>query len=77
MGTWVLFRRQRGRGLILTTHFYVVSRLRMSGVIPLFPLYAFMVLTRSTFALLRHTQLRMGTTLITHYDRLGVSETIG
>jgi len=75
MGTRVLLTRQSDRGVILTTHLYLVPRLRMSGVIPLVPLYAFMVLTRPTFALLRHTQLRMATTLITHYDRLTVSET--
>jgi len=29
-----------GRGMILTTHLYLVPILRMSGVTPLFPLYA-------------------------------------
>jgi hypothetical protein len=32
-------RRQSGRGVNLTTHLHLVSRLRMSGGIPLLPLY--------------------------------------
>ena len=75
MGTRVLYRRQGGRYVILTTHLYLMPRLRMSGAIPLFPLYALMVLKRATCAVLRHAQLHTGTALITHYDRLRVYET--
>jgi hypothetical protein len=37
------YRGKIGRSVILTIQFYLAPRLRMSGAIPLFPLYAFMV----------------------------------
>ena len=42
MGSGVLSRGYSGRGVKLTTHLHLVPRLRMSGAIPLIPLYAFM-----------------------------------
>ena len=42
MGDGVPFRVQSGRVVNLTTHLYVLPMLRMSGAIPLLPLYAFM-----------------------------------
>jgi hypothetical protein len=41
----VLFLWYSGLCMNLTTHIHLVLRLRMSGVIPLLPLYAFMVWT--------------------------------
>jgi hypothetical protein len=43
---WVLSRRKSDRGVKLVTHLHLVQRLRMSGAVPLFLLYAFMAWTR-------------------------------
>jgi hypothetical protein len=40
-GDGVLPRGQSGRGVKLTIHLYLALRLRMSGAILVFPLYAF------------------------------------
>jgi hypothetical protein len=42
MGTAVLSWGLNGQGVKLTTHLHLVTRLRMSGAIPLLPLYALM-----------------------------------
>jgi hypothetical protein len=39
------------------THFYLVPRFRMSGAVPLIPLYAFMAWTRKIYVL-HHTYIR-------------------
>jgi hypothetical protein len=44
----VLSRGYNGRDVMLTSHFHLVQRLRISGAIPLLPLYAFMAWTRTT-----------------------------
>jgi len=51
MTTGVYSRRQIGQGVLSTTHLH----LRMSGVIPLLPLYAFMAYTKDniTFAFIK------------------------
>jgi len=41
-----------GQGVNLTPHLHLVPRTRMNGVLPLLPLYVFMVLTGKTFLLL-------------------------
>jgi hypothetical protein len=38
------------RGLVLTTHFHLVPRLKMSGAVPLLPLYAFMACAGTAFS---------------------------
>ena len=43
MDSGVLSQLQSGRGMKLTTHPYLVQKLRMSGAIPLLLLYALMV----------------------------------
>ena len=43
MGTGVTSRGLIGQGMMLTTHLQLVTGLRMSGAIPLLPLYTFMV----------------------------------
>ena len=48
MGTGFLPRGQSRRGGRLTTHIHLVPRLRMSGAVPLLPLYAFMAWTGKT-----------------------------
>jgi len=51
---WLLFKGigqfpgVDNQGMTLTTHFHLVPTLRMSGTIPLLPLYAFMVWTGTT-----------------------------
>ena len=40
----VLSREQSGRDVMLTAHLHLAPRLRVSGAIPLLPLYAFMAL---------------------------------
>jgi hypothetical protein len=42
MGTRVLSRRLSGRSVKITTHLHLVTKSRISGAIPLLPLYAFM-----------------------------------
>jgi len=49
MGIGVLSGGLSGRGLKLAIHFHLVPELKMSGVIPPFLLYAFMVRTGTTF----------------------------
>ena len=41
----VLSSEQSGRDVILTAHLHLAPRLRMSGAIPLLPIYAFMDLS--------------------------------
>jgi hypothetical protein len=41
MDAGVLCREYSGRDVKLTTHLHLAPRLRISGVIPLLPLYAF------------------------------------
>jgi hypothetical protein len=48
MSNGVLSRRYSGQGVKLTTDLYLVPRLRMNGVIPLLPLYAFVAWTGKT-----------------------------
>jgi hypothetical protein len=48
VGTGVLSRGYSGRGVKLTTHFYLIPRLRMSGAVPLLRLYTFMAWTGRT-----------------------------
>ena len=45
VGTGILSRDQRGRGVKFITQLRLLPMLRMSGAIPLLPLYAFMVWT--------------------------------
>jgi hypothetical protein len=49
VGIGVLSRVKSGRAVMLTTHFYLVPRLRMSGTKPLLPSYTFMARTGMTF----------------------------
>lgn len=46
---WVLSRWQRGQEVKLTTRLDRLQRLRFSGVIPLFPIYALMAWTEINF----------------------------
>ena len=49
----VLSRRWKGWGVMFTTHpLNIVPRLRMSGAIPLLPIYAFMAWTQGDYRLL-------------------------
>ena len=52
VGTGVLPRGYSGRSVKLTAHLHLVPRLRMSGAIPLLPLYAFRVWTGKTLPLI-------------------------
>jgi hypothetical protein len=45
MGTGIPSREQSGRSVTLTSHLYLVPKLRMSGGIPPIPLYVFMAWT--------------------------------
>ena len=45
INTGVLSRGQNGLGVSLITHLHIVPNLRMSGVIPLLPVYVLMVWT--------------------------------
>jgi hypothetical protein len=45
MGSMVNFQEKSGQGVTFTTDLNVVPGLRMSGAIPLLPLYAFMART--------------------------------
>jgi len=47
MGTGIISRKQSGRGMKLTTHFYLVPRLRVIAAI--LPLFAFMEWKNVTF----------------------------
>ena len=61
---WVLvlfLRWWSGRGVDLTTHIHLVPRLRISGAIPLHPLYAFMVWTVSTNQVVSMCTTRLNT----------------
>jgi hypothetical protein len=51
VGTVVLSCGCSGCGVKLTINLYLVQRLRMSGAIPLLPLYAFMGMDRENFTL--------------------------
>jgi len=51
MGTAVLSRGYGGPDVKLTAHLHPVSKLRMSGALPLLPLYAFTARTRLTLPL--------------------------
>ena len=48
MGAGALSRGESSRGVKLTTHLYLVPRLRMRGAIPLLPQYAFIAWTGKT-----------------------------
>jgi hypothetical protein len=49
IGAIVLSQWQRGWTMTLANNLYIVLRLRISGVIPLFPRYVYMVLTARKF----------------------------
>jgi hypothetical protein len=51
LGTGLLSQGQSGRGVKLTTHIYLRPSIRMSGTIPLLPLYAFIEVTGTTLPL--------------------------
>ena len=48
VGTGVLVWKSKGRGVNLTTHFHLTSRLRMDGVTPLLPKQNFTAWTGKT-----------------------------
>jgi hypothetical protein len=54
IGTRVPSQGQSGRGVKLTTYLHIVPRLRMTGAIPLLPLYAFMAWLRTTLPVLKY-----------------------
>ena len=51
---------------MLTTQIHLASRLRMSGAVPIFPLYAFMAWTGTTlpFTFLQHSSTRLDDTVL-------------
>jgi hypothetical protein len=55
--TAVPSRGESGRDVKLTTHLYLVQRLRKSGAIPLLPLYAYMALTQGKLYLLPYAKV--------------------
>jgi hypothetical protein len=52
MGTGSSPGVESGRGVVLTTHLLLTTRSRMSGAIPLLPLWAFGACYRAKFLLL-------------------------
>jgi hypothetical protein len=48
VGSGALSQGYSRQGMKLTTHLYLVLRLRMSGAVPLFPLYVLMVQAGTT-----------------------------
>jgi len=52
MGIGLPPRGYGGRGMTLTTHLHLAPKLRMSGAMPLLPLYAFVTWTVNTLPFL-------------------------
>jgi hypothetical protein len=48
VATAAFFWREKGLGLKVTTHLYLVPRFRMSGALPLLPIYTFITWTGYT-----------------------------
>ena len=67
MGTGTVSHWLSGQRVKLITHHHLALRLRMSGAIPFFPLYALMAWTEETLPLpLHHVRPRFGTHMRRH-----------